>query len=132
MSEPSNSSSREVRIGIVGSRRRGDELNVRELVRELFFKYGSNLVIVSGGCRGIDSWAEDEARKLGVKVKIFQPNLNGTKSFHDVVSRYYERNKRIAEYATGGIYAFVAEDRKGGTENTIKHAQKLGRKIVLK
>ena len=121
-----------VRIGIVGSRRRRDELSVRELVRELFVKHGSNLVIVSGGCQGVDSWAEDEARKLGVDVFIFKPNLSNIKDYHDAVSRYYERNKKIAEYATGGIYAFVSEDRKGGTENTIKHAQKLGRKIVLK
>lgn len=122
----------EVRIAIVGSRRRKDELNVRELVRELFVKHGQNLVIISGGCRGIDSWAEDEAKKLGVDVFIFKPDLSNIRDYHDAVSRYYERNKKIAEYAVDGIYAFVAEDRKGGTENTIKHAQKLGRKIVLK
>lgn len=119
-------------VAVVGSRRRKDELNVRELVRELFTKHGSDLVIVSGGCRGVDSWAEDEARKLGVEVKIFKPDLNGTKDYYDVVSRYYERNKKIAEYAIDGIYAFVTRTREGGTENTIKHAQKLGRKIVLK
>ena len=124
----------DVKIAIVGSRRRKDEDNVREIVRKLYRRYKDRLVIVSGGCLGVDSWAEDEARKLGIpdnRIRIFQPDLRFVKTYHEAVKAYYERNKLIAEFATGGIVAFVAEDRKGGTENTIKHARKLKRSISI-
>lgn len=123
---------KDIIIAIVGSRRRKDESNVRETVRKLYLKYKTRLIIVSGGCWGVDSWAEDEARKLNIRVRIFQPNLAFARTYHEAVEEFYKRNKLIAEFATHGIIAFVAEDRKGGTENTIKHAKKLGRTIFIK
>ena len=122
----------DVIIAVIGSRRRKDEDTVREAVRELYCKYKDRLVIVSGGCLGVDSWAENEARKLGIRVKIFKPDLRFVRTYHGAVEEYYKRNKLIAEFATDGLIAFVAEDRKGGTENTIKHAKKLGRIILIK
>ncbi len=43
---------------------------------------------------------------------------------------YYARNKKIAENVDV-LYAFVAPDRKGGTENTIGYAEKLGKEIHI-
>lgn len=88
-------------------------------------------IIVSGGCRGVDSWAEERAKKRGLQTLIFKPNLSGIKYKGDIVQRYYDRNKKIAE-ACDILYAFVSVHRKGGSENTITHAIRLGKKIVLK
>lgn len=121
-----------VKIAIVGSRRRTDEENVRKLVRKLKAKYGSKLILCSGGCRGVDSWALDESIHLGIKFKCMLPNLYKARNRYQIVQRYYKRNKEIAKFAVDGIYAFVAPDRKGGTENTIKHAIELGRKVIIK
>lgn len=122
----------EIRIGIVGSRRRTEEEDVRKLVRELKTQHGSNLILCSGGCRGVDSWALDEAIKQGVKFKCMLPNLYKVKNRYQVIQRYYKRNKEIAKFSINGIYAFVSSDRKGGTENTIMYAKKFGRKVIIK
>ena len=110
-----------MKVGIVGSRRRND----RELVETLVNELPEGTVIISGGCRGVDTWAADAARRRGLEVVEFLPDLPPSGSPHWEFARaYHARNKQIAENSDV-IYAFVAPDRKGGTENTIKHAKKL-------
>jgi len=121
-----------IRIGIVGSRRRKDENNVRQLVRELYKKYGKNIEIISGGCKGVDTWAIDEARKLGMDTTVYLPDLFNIENYFDVCNRYYERNKLIVKRAKDGIYAFVSKDRTGGTENTVKYAKRLNIEVIIK
>jgi predicted Rossmann fold nucleotide-binding protein DprA/Smf involved in DNA uptake len=114
--------------GIVGSRRRQDMDNVQRLVDSL----DKTTVIVSGGCQGVDSWAVMRAKERGMDTVVFRPETMGNKlAYFDVVKCYYDRNKRIAELSNI-IYAFVSENRKGGTENTIKHANKLNKSVVIK
>jgi len=116
-----------LKYGIVGSRRRKDRKNIEKAVNCL--PQGST--VVSGGCRGVDTWAEQAAKKKGLEVQIFKPDFTGCRSYWDRVNAYYSRNKRIAELSDI-IIAFVSDDRKGGTENTIKHARKLGKEIIIK
>ena len=114
-------------VGIVGSRRRQDQEKVELLVNEL----PEDTTIISGGCEGVDRWAISAARERGMKTMEFypyhpppdSPKWEFTKAFH-------LRNQRIAENSDI-IYAFVAHDRKGGTENTIKHAEKLGIRVEI-
>lgn len=119
-----------MRIAIVGSRRRDCKDEVEKLVDELAV-CNKNLVIVSGGCRGVDTWAEDYAKSLGIETDIYLPNLENLLNKIDMIRRYYARNKLIVENSAV-IYAFVADDRKGGTENTIWWANKLGKQVVIK
>jgi YspA, cpYpsA-related SLOG family len=56
-----------MKIAIVGSRAYPNEAQVRAYVRSL----PADTVIVSGGARGVDRWAEDEARRCGMAVRIF-------------------------------------------------------------
>ena len=116
-----------MRIGIVGSRRFKDRAAVEKLVEEL----PRDSVIVSGGCRGVDKWAVEKARELGMETKEHLPKLTGCVTKWDYTQAYFARNKKIANDCQI-LYAFVAEDRTGGTENTIKHATEAGIKIVLK
>lgn len=113
------------RVAIVGSRRRNCRAAVEALVKQL-----GNVVVVSGGCRGVDQWAEDAARACGLDVAVHRPRLKDIRSYYDVVKAFYARNKRIASDCDV-MYAFPAEDRKGGTENAIRHAQELGKQVII-
>jgi hypothetical protein len=82
-------------------------------------------VVISGGCRGVDTWAAEEARRLGIPVVEHLPILTTSMSYGQRVAAYYQRNAKIA-YDCDVLYAFAAADRRGGTENTIKWALKAG------
>ena len=116
-----------MKVAIVGSRSRLDKHNIIKVVDSL----AKDDIVVSGGCKGVDTWAEERAKERGLKVIIFKPNLENIQGRGDMIQRYYDRNKLIAKEARI-IYAFVTNDRKGGTENTIGYAKELGRKIILK
>jgi len=53
-----------MKVAIVGSRHYPNLERVRKYVRKL----SPNDTIVSGGAKGVDQTAEDEARKLGMEV----------------------------------------------------------------
>ncbi len=115
------------KVGIVGSRKRKD----RESVVELIKSFSSDTVIVTGGAKGIDTYAEEEARKRRLKVIIHKPDLKSVKHRGEMVERYYQRNRKIVG-DSDILYAFVSSERKGGTENTIKWAKQMGKKVFLK
>jgi len=124
-------------IGIVGSRRRDtldDLLKCGAIFSEM---YEDGDRIVSGGCpAGGDRFAEIIAEMVGATEE------NGRLIIHRPVKpppgspRYaytkanYARNTLIANDADV-LIGVVAEDRKGGTENTIKTFEKRGLKAVL-
>jgi predicted Rossmann fold nucleotide-binding protein DprA/Smf involved in DNA uptake len=114
-----------MKIGIVGSRRRTDYDSVIKLVSGL----PKDTVVVSGGCDGPDKWAEKAAKDRGLQVIVFLPQwpkpFNPDLTREEVVKVFYDRNRKIAEISEK-VYAFVSPDRRGGTENTIKHCEELG------
>jgi len=101
-------------IGIVGTRRR-DFFKDYETVEKEFFKiYKEGDWICSGGAKaGADRFAELIAKKNGIPILIFYPNWRKYKRGAGII-----RNTPIAEYSNI-LIACVAEDRKGGTEDTI-------------
>ena len=115
------------RVGIVGSRRRQDYWNIWEFVEAL----PSGTVIISGGCKGPDKWATDHAKIKGYEIVEYLPDLppDGSQRY-EFTKAYYARNKKIAE-DVDVLYAFVAPDRKGGTENTIHYARELGKEVHI-
>lgn len=110
-----------MKLGIVGSRRRArlEDLQIlRERVKQL-----QPSMIISGGCpTGADAFAEQIAKELGIPITIYYPKLMGGRSYppHIVREAMFARNQLIALEAEA-LIALVAEDRKGGTENTIGH-----------
>jgi len=114
------------KIGIVGSRRRDSEADL-QLTSSAFNKiYRSGDSIISGGCsRGGDRFAEVIARRRGLMITIYHADWN-TKG----KAAGFIRNQDIADNCDI-LIAVVAEDRTGGTEDTIVKAEKLGRKIIL-
>jgi len=124
-----------LRVGIVGSRRRNtlyDRKAVFRLVAWLVQRQGEGgLVIVSGGCpKGADNFAEEAARIYDVATDIYPVDTKGVTSRWEFRKRAFARNRVVAERSTE-LYCWVAEDRKGGTENTVGHALELKRPVYL-
>lgn len=113
-------------IGIIGSRRR-DSIQDYEACLEVFGRvYESGDQIVSGGCpKGGDRFAELIAKDCEIPLILHKADWD----------RYgrgagYQRNGLIAKDADI-LIAIVAPDRLGGTEDTIRKAEKLGKKVIL-
>jgi YspA, cpYpsA-related SLOG family len=102
-------------VAIVGARRRTD----RETVDRVVAGLPADVVIVSGGAKGPDTWAEEGARKRGLATKKFHPDLAGAESQGAITRRYHARNQQIVD-AADAVFALVVPDRKGGTEDTIR------------
>lgn len=115
-----------MKYGIVGSRRRKDKESIEKFVAGL----NPDDIVISGGCRGVDTWAVTAAKKRNLETIEYLPDLSGCKTYIERTEAYYTRNKQIAE-ACDKLVAFVSADRKGGTENTIKHAKRFGKEIVI-
>lgn len=122
-----------IRVGIVGSRRRAthtDHEIVRGIVRAAVERYGNEeVVVVSGGCPiGADTFARICAEAYDVWCVEFKPKVRPNAPRWEFTVAAFARNRTIAENCDV-LFALVANDRKGGTENTIKHAHEL-KKIV--
>lgn len=120
------------KLGIIGSRRRStlfDRKIVFTIVEKAIKKCidnGQQLIIVSGGARGPDTFAE-EAADFYTLDKIIHLIPEGPEHF---AKRAYFRNGLIAQ-DSDIVFALVHQDRKGGTENTIEHCLNLKKKVFI-
>lgn len=124
-----------MRIGIVGSRRRNtlaDRLIVQDIIVTAAMRFGSDTVIVSGGCgQGADRFAKEYTECWGIRyVEYPIPTDPPAKNKWEFTRRAYARNRQIVENSDV-IFALVHPDRTGGTENTVLHAKDLGRRCFL-
>ena len=109
-------------IGIVGSRRRNTSADKTKIYQKFLEIYEQGDEIVSGGCpQGADAFAEWIAKVAQVPIKIYYAEWNRLGR-----GAGFARNGSIAKDADV-LIACVAEDRTGGTEDTIKKYQKLGK-----
>lgn len=106
-------------IGIIGCRKRNSNIDLA-LTKDAFADvYRPGDIICSGGCpKGGDRFAEILAKELGITILIHYPNWEKYGK-----SAGYKRNIHIAKYSTI-LIACVAQDRKGGTEDTINKFKK--------
>ena len=116
-----------MRYGIVGSRSRRDSKSVVDFVKSI----PQESVVISGGCIGVDTWAVKSARMRGIKTVEHLPDKTGCSKHWEFTKAFHARNQKIAEDCDI-LVAFVSDDRKGGTEDTIRRARKLGKEIIIK
>jgi hypothetical protein len=129
-----------MRIGVVGSRRRNTKEDKQLLEVFLFNLIRSRgwmkdkITFVSGGCeKGADNFIKElvkEGKFPGSELVEHYPNVFPGMPYWDVVNAMYARNEKVAA-DSGILVAMVAPDRKGGTENTVKHANRLKVEVVL-
>lgn len=116
-------------IGIVGSRRRNTANDMVALCVALDKVYEKGDRLVSGGCElGADNMAEKIAKKRGITIIIHYPrkdDLDRELSKINYRAAYakiaYARNTLIADDCDI-LLALCAEDRTGGTEDTVRKA----------
>ena len=131
-----------MKVAIVGSRRYENKKKIKDFVFKLKEQYGTNTIIVSGGCKtGADRYAKKYALELGLQYEEYPP-------FHEVhnlycvlpESRYnkdfsmrnfFVRNKIIAS-TSDFIVAFVPDGVEAkGTISTLEYAKKLNKKRII-
>lgn len=109
------------KVGIVGSRDfpKESKCYIKWFIEDLPL----NTVIVSGGARGVDRWAEYYANQCGMRTIIFKPDksLGFPKAL-------FARNIQIVEESDIIIAFWNGES--SGTKHTIKNALKRD-KIVI-
>lgn len=106
-------------IGIVGTRRR-DTMKDKQKLKQFLIERGWNedVVYVSGGCReGGDRFAEELAREFGLTMVTHYAKWKKNGKFYP--SAGFKRNTFIAR-DSDILIAIVADDRTGGTEDTIE------------
>jgi len=83
-----------LRVAIVGSRDYAPHHHVYSLVRS---RLPDACTVVSGGARGVDTWAENAAnkRKGFPPPKIFLPGYDGAFFFN----AYFARNQQIVDFS---------------------------------
>jgi len=130
------------KIGIVGSREYSNKIRIKNTIFQLKTRFGEEVEIVSGGCKhGADKYAKKYALDFEMKYKEFNPahtvqNLYSAMNEHYYSKEYapknfFHRNKLLAKYVDY-IIAFIPEGiPSNGTMDTVKHAKKLGKKIVI-
>ncbi len=113
-------------IGIVGTRRRNTPQDM-ELCRDVFLSiYEEGDTLVSGGCtRGGDLFCELFARQYGIPIKVYKADWDRMGP-----GAGFLRNTDIAKDADI-LIAVVAADRTGGTEDTIRKVEKMGKRVIL-
>jgi hypothetical protein len=108
-------------IGIIGTRKRDTEEDYI-LVRDKFFEiYEPGDFITSGGCKqGGDRFAEVIAQRYDIPIDIYYPDPVPPGSPRWMYTKVnYARNTLVAQNSDT-IIACVTDNRKGGTEDTLK------------
>ena len=115
-------------IGIVGARKYRDKPSVMDLLRSLPI----DSVIITSGCRGVCTWAKEEAEKRNMKIKIYAPDLKNIRARFEIPKRYYQRNRELVE-ACDILYAFISQEGgfTGGTRFEVAYARKIGKMVKL-
>ena len=113
-----------MKIAIVGSRKFGDLYRVANLVEHLKEQH-SELTIVSGGAKGVDSAATTAAKSRDIPIVEFLPDPK-VKPF---VKAAMDRNSKIVEYADW-VYAFYAVKRDSTGTIDVMYKALMAEKLV--
>ena len=85
--------------------------------------------VVSGGARGIDTFAEQLARHHGFEVDVKRPKPTGPGSLK-YVQALFARNSEIVNDADK-LIAIMSKGRSNGTMDTVNKAVKKGIPVIL-
>ena len=115
-------------IGIVGARSFKDKKSVQGLVKNI----SGNSIIVTGSCKGVCLWTIEQAKKRGLNILVYEPDLKNIHSRFEAAKRYYQRNRELIERCDF-VHAFISAENgfTGGTRFEIEYAIKLGKPFKI-
>lgn len=116
-----------MKIAIVGCRdwNKEDEIKIRDKIKRCIDLLPKDTIVVSGGARGVDSWAANYAKEIGLPApQIFLPDYEKYGKAAPFV-----RNKTIIENADL-IIAFW-DGKSKGTLHAINIAKELNKRIRI-
>jgi|SRR5271156_4306867 len=111
-------------LGIVGYRNFTDYEFLSQQVNEFLAEHGKVTQIISGGCQGADTLAEQYATEHGIPFKVFLPDDRIKNN-----SKFAKRDKEIAQECTH-LLAFPSTKGKGA-QLTINFAKELKRVVFI-
>lgn len=120
-----------MKIGIVGSQLKdlndSQQRTARVIIQGLLIKFilRDDVVLVSGGSDGIDTFADEEAQKLGFSTEIFEPSVRRWKG----PGGFEERNKKIAEESDVVVAIRSMTSKTYGSGWTADYAESLGKEV---
>lgn len=109
-----------IRVAVVGSR----DFPSQYIVERFVYELPPDVVIVSGGARGVDTWAEQTAKHHGRTVDIYIPNW----SAHGKSAGFIRNNTIVRNCDI--VVAFWYNNSKG-TKHTIQLAKYLKKPCVI-
>lgn len=109
-------------LAVVGSREYAYERRVRTLVRKVA-RLNASVIILSGGARGVDTWAVDEAERVGLPTEVLPAEWDKYGRAAGMI-----RNAQLVKRA-GKVMAFWDGVSKG-TRNTMDTASKAGKLLT--
>jgi len=113
-----------MKYGVVGNRCGWTS----EFVFQTLNKYNisSKDIIISGGADGVDTYAQWYAKQVGAQMIIVYPNPKEPSP-----QRYFSRNKDIAEMCDKLIAFDKGSSSGSGTLNTINHARRMKKEVII-
>lgn len=123
-------------IGVVGSRNPtiSKEFFEKKLNESIKSFEGKLICFISGGADGIDTWIKEYAKEKSCAIREYLPSLFPHSPYVGRDNCYFKRNELIAT-ASDLLIAFPSKDKNnnptGGTLNTINHAKRLGKKVII-
>lgn len=103
----------DIRLAVVGSR----NFQPLDAVRGIIQSLNSNVVIISGGAKGVDETAIDEAKKCGLKTEVYPADWDKHGKAAGPI-----RNSLLIEKCDGVIAFWDGVSK--GTKDTISKAKK--------
>jgi hypothetical protein len=113
-----------VHLAVVGSRKIDSKALVYEWLTKALIKCSGDLVIVSGGAKGVDSLAAEFAEDHGIPVLEFKPDWK-----RHGRSAGFKRNHLIWEHANCGIAFWDGESK--GTAHSFRIARDMDKPITV-
>jgi len=111
-----------LKIGVIGNRVGWTYNDIKQVLDKHIVGY--KYILISGGAKGVDSFAQQYAKEKGLEFRIFYP-CSKTPS----PQRYFERNMKIVN-SSDIIIAFDKQTYSGSL-NTINTAKKQNKKVMI-
>ena len=111
------------RILICGSR----DWTSHNTIKSVLSNYSKEIIVITGGCRGADTIAENVAKNLGMTVQVFNADW---KKYGRAAGPI--RNQKMLEEKPDLVIAFHENlDNSKGTKDMVNRARKAGIEIMI-